>query len=53
MNETYTIPGELAAASDGRGMMKSSTNPISSDCGTIITETCSKTVSGNVFDILN
>lgn len=45
--------GELDDVRDGKGMMKSSTKPESSDVGCMMTETCSKTVSGNVFDTLN
>lgn len=45
--------GEVDDVRDGRGMIKSSVKPGSSDVGCMITETCSNTVSGSVFDTLN
>ena len=46
------MPGEVDAVSDRRGIMKSSVIGESSGCCRI-TETCSSTVSGKVFETLN
>lgn len=46
------MAGEVAELSDGMGMMKSSTRSVSS-VACMITDVCSRTVSGNVFDTLN
>ena len=52
VNDTYTIPGDVAEESVGMGMMKSSVSPESA-CGCMMTDTCSSTVSGIVLDTLN
>ena len=46
------MPGDVADVSVGMGMMKSSVRAESA-CGCMITDTCSRTVSGIVFDTLN
>lgn len=47
------MSGEFDDVRDVKGIMKSSIKPDSSDVGCMMTETCSRTVSGSVLDTLN
>lgn len=51
MNETYTCPDPLAEVRLAMGMIKSSVKPVSGP-GVMSTVTCSRTVSGMVFETL-